>query len=117
MPRKTIGSGTALWIINGFNEAAARCHGKPGCRRGSSRRAHLSSFNEAAARCHGKRVRDDLPALPRHASMRPRPDATENFRFRFPIVPLPVASMRPRPDATENCVYSGRLGRQLGLLQ
>ena len=35
-----------------FNEAAARCHGKPwrsaaGCR-------PAESFNEAAARCHGK---------------------------------------------------------------
>ena len=39
------------------------------------------------------------------ASMRPRPDATENVRelvgARHPL----CASMRPRPDATENGLY------------
>ena len=36
------------------------------------------------------------------ASMRPRPDATENVvRHLAEIIAL-VASMRPRPDATEN---------------
>ena len=60
------------------------------------------SFNEAAARCHGKQ-----PAAPpaegeRQASMRPRPDATENFRAGTSLYRRLTASMRPRPDATEN---------------
>ena len=48
------------------------------------------------------RVRDDLPALPRHASMRPRPDATENMIEDADGARTHPASMRPRPDATEN---------------
>ena len=43
----------------GFNEAAARCHGKraPTGWAGPTRK----SFNEAAARCHGKRGRLTAP--------------------------------------------------------
>ena len=45
----------------------------------------FKGFNEAAARCHGKRK----PAMmgisaAQIASMRPRPDATENTRNRTP---------------------------------
>ena len=71
-----------------------------------------SSFNEAAARCHGKRPRrrEDDPDGGR-ASMRPRPDATENFGFGKEAVPPLRASMRPRPDATENETVEGVRGR------
>ena len=48
----------------------------------SSRPARASAprFNEAAARCHGKRGGHQRPGRERQtgASMRPRPDATEN---------------------------------------
>ena len=59
-----------------FNEAAARCRGKP---RGISSGRHWSlCFNEAAARCRGK-LPAPLAAVVRGlASMRPRPDAAEN---------------------------------------
>ena len=62
---------------SGFNEAAARCRGKHGRlrRRGCNRRG----FNEAAARCRGKRVGLPPGRGRRRASMRPRPDAAENF--------------------------------------
>ena len=55
MPRKTAYSSTLRTGCPGFNEAAARCHGKLG----------LLSYTAGSAR---------------HASMRPRPDATENGR-------------------------------------
>ena len=61
-----------------FNEAAARCRGKPGSI-SSTPAAASTSFNEAAARCRGKPRRHPGPGkrtdLP---SMRPRPDAAEN---------------------------------------
>ena len=38
----------------------------------------------------------------RRASMRPRPDATENAAGGVAVGQRAVASMRPRPDATEN---------------
>ena len=72
-------------------------------------------FNEAAARCRGKPTRRSRPrTTPRDASMRPRPDAAEN---PHPIWPLLVrssaASMRPRPDAAENQLdRPAREGRQ-----
>ena len=42
----------------------------------------IGRFNEAAARCHGKPDRALLLARGRPASMRPRPDATENLDNR-----------------------------------
>ena len=93
------------------------------------RRLNLSRtrFNEAAARCHGKlEVQRHRAARLDAASMRPRPDATENadraalrpsplrgfneaaarchgkLIFGEPRVAAGIASMRPRPDATEN---------------
>ena len=53
MPRKTLPSiGTVRYIIRGFNEAAARCRGKPA---GPDRwQERNGGFNEAAARCRGK---------------------------------------------------------------
>ena len=54
MPRKTL----LAYVIctlppTGFNEAAARCRGKPSRSRPSSA-WRTSGFNEAAARCRGK---------------------------------------------------------------
>ena len=46
-------SGTSANVNQGFNEAAARCRGKPG--HVDINVGHLTSFNEAAARCRGKR--------------------------------------------------------------
>ena len=82
MPRKTI-SGVRISTPSSaarFNEAAARCRGKPPRRAGGSSSA--GCFNEAAARCRGKLEFRDflLPCLSR-ASMRPRPDAAENVRL------------------------------------
>ena len=43
-------------------------------------------------------------AMVKVASMRPRPDAAENIRYRRPsrTARTEAASMRPRPDAAEN---------------
>ena len=77
MPRKTRRSVGAEPVSSGFNEAAARCHGKP--------TLHRRNWNADSA------------------SMRPRPDATENPFTRPGSATLDdLASMRPRPDATEN---------------
>ena len=89
----------------GFNEAAARCRGKPTSTAGSRRWPRC--FNEAAARCRGKRraapPRDPVPEI---ASMRPRPDAAENgARTEHNIRIWGHASMRPRPDAAENAEH------------
>ena len=61
-----------------------------------------AGFNEAAARCHGKRQAHGAVPLRRRASMRPRPDATENGQGLAGLRAGQAASMRPRPDATEN---------------
>ena len=65
-----------------FNEAAARCRGKPSMAVLSGA-ARAERFNEAAARCRGKprSVAEDLGSAA-HASMRPRPDAAENLPGR-----------------------------------
>ena len=63
-----------------------------------------SCFNEAAARCHGKHEGPHVGRRLPGASMRPRPDATENDRARTAGAAERGASMRPRPDATENTV-------------
>ena len=127
MPRKTSRTArTACAPAWSFNEAAARCRGKPGGRgptdpgvRASmrprpdaaenlgSRIASVSvtcCFNEAAARCRGKPGRAPrLARQPRPASMRPRPDAAENAGGRVAAdCRAAAASMRPRPDAAEN---------------
>ena len=54
MPRKTSGAvGSRITGHGGFNEAAARCRGKPpACER--RERGGGPGFNEAAARCRGK---------------------------------------------------------------
>ena len=75
-----------------FNEAAARCRGKP---------LHWT-FNEAAA---GR------------ASMRPRPDAAENDLSRPENRERVEASMRPRPDAAENGAQGSAAGDSSRSLQ
>ena len=102
MPRKTRARKNGSREVAGcFNEAAARCRGKP-VSRGSVRR-RPRGFNEAAARCRGKLgglLHEHLPLG--EASMRPRPDAAENGLQLHLIPPDRTASMRPRPDAAEN---------------
>ena len=74
-------------------------------RKTASRRAAISGrfcFNEAAARCHGKLAGRIGRGAGYLASMRPRPDATENAGAAGYRRPPVSASMRPRPDATEN---------------
>ena len=44
------------------------------------------------------------PATVNRASMRPRPDAAENFLHPLHQSGRAAASMRPRPDAAENVV-------------
>ena len=63
---------------------------------------NLSRFNEAAARCRGKPSEAGGPEPQQRASMRPRPDAAENVPPHPPFDRLTDASMRPRPDAAEN---------------
>ena len=60
-----------------------------------------------------------LPLRVRHqgASMRPRPDATENQPPHLDALARPLASMRPRPDATENPGGARRGGVPLVELQ
>ena len=102
MPRKTRTRGRIRRRAHRrFNEAAARCRGKP--RETPLALVALDGFNEAAARCRGKRQW----TMPRTAekpcaSMRPRPDAAENPRDRAIRSEPTPASMRPRPDAAEN---------------
>ena len=66
-------------------------------------RRRRRGFNEAAARCRGKprRLLVTPPGL-LSASMRPRPDAAENLAVALRIIGAETASMRPRPDAAEN---------------
>ena len=52
MPRKTEEDDMIRAAARSFNEAAARCRGKRGARRGTPRGG--PRFNEAAARCRGK---------------------------------------------------------------
>ena len=108
-----------------FNEAAARCRGKPllalwpdapvraasmrprpdaaeNAPSGAAGNSRDRRFNEAAARCRGKRPRMSGDAPDPGASMRPRPDAAENAGQAARSLRPARASMRPRPDAAEN---------------
>ena len=109
MPRKTDLAVKANQRVDelGFNEAAARCRGKPAVGAGLGDRP--ARFNEAAARCRGKPAGVLQEAARHQASMRPRPDAAENAPHHGdgPGV-LVEASMRPRPDAAENAAGGGR---------
>ena len=80
MPRKTSGGQRKGGSRpRSFNEAAARCRGKRSPPRTPASSAE--GFNEAAARCRGKRRMAKLYYLQfQYASMRPRPDAAENFQ-------------------------------------
>ena len=97
--RETSTSDAALRA--GFNEAAARCRGKrTPC--GTLRTRCWKGFNEAAARCRGKLGPAFEESVRYAASMRPRPDAAENFSHSTTPALHSPASMRPRPDAAEN---------------
>ena len=56
-----------LFSPEGFNEAAARCRGKPSSRRWRSPAA--CRFNEAAARCRGKPLSSIIPVVTEFASL------------------------------------------------
>ena len=62
-------------------------------------------FNEAAARCRGKPQSWAVSTRKSNASMRPRPDAAENADLLPALSPDGRASMRPRPDAAENTSF------------
>ena len=73
-------------------------------------------FNEAAARCRGKRQVRHAAGKVLDASMRPRPDAAENFGSALtPEQQAAEASMRPRPDAAENGVVEEEIRRAIKL--
>ena len=80
MPRKNLrGPRKKIEALRSFNEAAARCRGKP-LRPFRRAPAPRRRFNEAAARCRGKpEGPTDLLPDSDTASMRPRPDAAENL--------------------------------------
>ena len=124
------GQGPASASATRFNEAAARCRGKPAAA-GLDRDSIRQRFNEAAARCRGKRPFQPptrlrarrfneaaarcrgKPILPGDpiadddgASMRPRPDAAENDVRAARGKRIGNASMRPRPDAAENPTWA-----------
>ena len=65
-------------------------------------RGGAGCFNEAAARCRGKPGDDGVSPAWQDASMRPRPDAAENSIQQAEGYWRRMASMRPRPDAAEN---------------
>ena len=94
--------------INSFNEAAARCRGKPAHLVGDPavRRASMRPRPDAAE----NRNPHDRIRGPVAASMRPRPDAAENTGLLAARAGPQHASMRPRPDAAENA--AGRAGRR-----
>ena len=72
------GSARGASICGSFNEAAARCRGKPAAGTWTTTRSPRP-FNEAAARCRGKpRKPDEDDTGGQVPSMRPRPDAAEN---------------------------------------
>ena len=84
-----------------FNEAAARCRGKPTWYGWHPHRllASMRPRPDAAENAPPPRGRREAAA----ASMRPRPDAAENTRRKVSLpTGLKLASMRPRPDAAEN---------------
>ena len=103
MPRKTSDRNEAIDERRiRFNEAAARCRGKPGRRPGSAAASPAASMRPRPDAAENRAAPDDGPVRAAVASMRPRPDAAENR-------PPPLApdrdlgaSMRPRPDAAEN---------------
>ena len=87
---------------SGFNEAAARCRGKP-APRPRPRGVSAAGFNEAAARCRGKLAGSGCPG----AARRGFNEAAARCRGKQPEHAAPGgagdrASMRPRPDAAEN---------------
>ena len=66
MPRKTGAAGSRLHSQGRFNEAAARCRGKPAPTPPAAGRS--PGFNEAAARCRGK-PKNDSSLMPPDSSL------------------------------------------------
>ena len=103
MPRKTPPIRSVQTTCHSrFNEAAARCRGKPA--ESEMLVGSVVAFNEAAARCRGK----PSPATPpaestgwpfneAAARCRGKPGST-----RSSPTAIALPSMRPRPDAAEN---------------
>ena len=115
MPRKTETVPSTPAGRSRFNEAAARCRGKPTST--ASRSRMTLSFNEAAARCRGKRCVEAMLICWIAASMRPRPDAAENIQHFHPPPPFcrrfneAAARCRGKPSAGED------EGQRRGVLQ
>ena len=103
MPRKTRSPPSPPARTPGFNEAAARCRGKPGAVAGSGC-GRTARFNEAAARCRGKPRpaprRSDSDSRFNEAAARCRGKPERHAAHLH----VDVASMRPRPDAAENAI-------------
>ena len=100
MPRKTDVARRKRHGTVSFNEAAARCHGKPRGRLAAIARPHC--FNEAAARCHGKRWWPRLSARCWRRFNEAAARCHGKRKAMRDLVRPESASMRPRPDATEN---------------
>ena len=110
MPRKTPRSaGAPSWPGPGFNEAAARCRGKPFARVMVTVRV-VACFNEAAARCRGKPWACAADAVGAGGGFN---EAAARCRGKPAGVAAGGAnergaSMRPRPDAAENPQIAAR---------
>ena len=94
--------GTMVPDCCGFNEAAARCRGKPAAATRTPPRPPRR-FNEAAARCRGKPglIIFFLPRQPGFNEAAARCRGKLDQGGSRELVPV-AASMRPRPDAAEN---------------
>ena len=92
----------------GFNEAPAKCRGKPAQPKASP--WTCCGFNEAPAKCRGKPQARGSGLLGQCASMRPQRNAGENGmlpdarQLRF------AASMRPQRNAGENASFRRVMG-------
>ena len=86
-------------------------------RRAASSARSAGRFNEAAARCRGKPDHPGQDGRDDAASMRPRPDAAENELEPHLLDGGVAASMRPRPDAAENRTRSSATAAQRRSLQ
>ena len=78
MPGKTLILENTGLPGDSFNEAPAKCRGKP--TDADAVIVPFNSFNEAPAKCRGKRLFASLAtAFPLRASMRPQRNAGENL--------------------------------------
>ena len=76
------------------------------------------AFNEAAARCRGKPHWTRIwRGSRRRPSMRPRPDAAENHQIAAPLIPLPRAFNEAAARCRGKPLIEARLTVLLGGLQ